>query len=86
MLKKDNLWIGIALGAILPLIVYTLFEVLKSQMTLYAKQSFLNILCIGANVLIFRYFIKQEQDNTAKGILLFTFIYAFVFFYFHFKA
>lgn len=86
MFEKDNLLTGIVVGAILPLLTFALFELLKTQVILYAKDSFLQILCIGANALIFRYFIKKEKDNMAKGVLLVTFIYAFIFFFMYVKV
>lgn len=86
MFKKDHILIGILTGSVLPLITFAFFELLKSQITLYLKDSFIQLLCIGTNALIFRYFIKKEKDQLAKGVLLATFIYAFIFFYLHFNS
>ena len=81
MFKKDNLWVGIVVGICLPLITWGVFLFLKSLTPLYAKDSFLHILCIGTNAVIFRYFIKKEKDQLAKGVLAVTFIYALIFFW-----
>ena len=85
MFKKDNIFIGILIGISLPLLTYCLFAFLKTKMTLYAKDSFLHIMCIGTNALIFRYFIKKEKDQLAKGVLAVTFIYAMIFFWWKFS-
>lgn len=82
MFKEDNFYLGLFIGALLPLITFVLFEVIRQNVEIYAKESFIYILCIGANALIFRYFIKQEKDKLARAVLLVTFIYAFVFFWF----
>lgn len=86
MFKKDSLLIGVLIGIALPLITHFTFILLKSKITLYAKDSFLYILCIGANALIFRYFIKKEKDQLARGVLGVTFIYALIFFWWKYTA
>lgn len=82
MFKEDNFFLGMFIGALLPLLSFTFFEVLGQYIELYAQPSFIYILCIGANALIFRYFIKQEKDKLARAVLFVTFIYAFAFFWF----
>ncbi len=85
MLKEDNFYLGMFIGALLPLLAFTFFEVLQQYVELYTKPSFIYILCIGANALIFRFFIKKEKDNLSKGVLLVTFVYALAFFWFNSK-
>ncbi len=86
MFKKDNFAQGLAIGATLPILTFVLIEFLKTQMEVFARDKFIYIICVGANVLILRYFIKKEFDQTAKGILMVTFIYALLFFYKFFKV
>ena len=83
--KKNNIWLGTAIGLQLPLLLYVLFDWLKTMHPLYVKDGFLNVVCIGVNFLIFRYYVKKEIDKTAQGVLLATFLYAFLFFYWYFN-
>ncbi|MEN5234521.1 hypothetical protein [Sphingobacterium faecium] len=70
---KNNLGIGILLGAIAPLIAYlistytTLFEktVAEKPMLIYAVAVFINLLAI-------RFLFKGEKEALAKGVLAAT--------------
>lgn len=87
--KKDNLWFGLAIGILLPLIVYYLFEAFN----IYTSRELLNkpviiakstsqLIALFFNVLVFRlYMLRWEMDYTGRGILMATFIYAIIFFY-----
>jgi len=86
MFRKDNFAQGMVIGATLPILTYVIIEFIKTQITVFTRENFIYIICVGVNVFIFRYFIKKEFDQTAKGILLVTFIYAFTFFYKFFKV
>jgi hypothetical protein len=87
--KRDNLWLGIAIGIALPLSAYYLFEGLNvySSRQLLDKpvifsKSTSQLIALFMNVLIFRvYMLRWEMDRTGRGILLATFVYALVFFY-----
>jgi hypothetical protein len=82
MAKLNHLVFGIFLGIIAPLICYVGLLFLKTRIELMVKESFLYILCIGINALIFRAYLRNNAEQTAKGVLLVTFIYAFLFFWF----
>ena len=41
----------------------------------------LHLLSLAVNIILFRYFIKKGGENTAKGILLVSFLYILIFFY-----
>ncbi|MCS3556687.1 MULTISPECIES: hypothetical protein [Sphingobacterium] len=72
---KNNLGIGILLGAIAPMIAYllstytTLFEktISEKPMLIYAIAVFMNLLVI-------RFLFKGEKGALAKGVLVATFI------------
>ena len=81
MLKRDNVWLGFALGLILPAIAVFFVEVLKQKLAYLEKDDLLYIGCVALNVLLLRYFFKSHKENTAKGIISATFICAFIFFY-----
>lgn len=82
MFKQDSFIFGLFIGAFLPLMAYIFFALVRQEIELYAKESLIYIFCIGANAIIFRLMIKQEKDNLAKGVLLVTFVYAFLFFWY----
>jgi hypothetical protein len=83
------MWLGIVIGLVLPVAVYYLFEAIN----IYASRDLFNkpvifskstsqLIALFMNVIIFRiYMLRLEFDRTGRGILLSTFIYAFIFFY-----
>jgi hypothetical protein len=88
MLKKDNWWLGIGLGAALPAIFYVLILfILRQAGTTPAgdyllKPSTAMLLALFSNFIVFRYYmVNLKYDLTGRGILLVTFLYAGVFFY-----
>jgi hypothetical protein len=86
---RDSMLLGIAIGAVLPLIVYYLFDLLNVYVSdavfhkpVIISKTTAELIALFANVLVFRfYMISVEMDYTGRGILLSTFIYAFVFCY-----
>ncbi len=92
MLKKDNWILGIAMGILLPMVIYLLVYAAMNRwgtidQTLgiyYIKESTMQLAGIFANMFIFRYYmVNLKYDKTGRGILLATFIYAGVFVYLH---
>ncbi len=90
MLKKDNWALGIAMGVLLPLVIYGLifffvsrYGVVDEIRGIYMmKQSTMQLIGIFSNLFTFRYYmVNLKFDKTGRGILLATFIYAGVFFY-----
>ena len=87
--KRDNLWFGLAIGLVLPVIIFYLFEGINiySSRELFDKpvifaKSTSQLIALFFNVLVFRvYMLRWLLDNTGRGILLATFIYALIFFY-----
>lgn len=80
MFRRNNLYLGIALGACLPALAILLVEFLKVELRTGMRESTIYMICIGLNALLFRQFYKKEKEDTAKGVLLVTFIYALIFF------
>lgn len=74
------MYLGVAFGACLPALAMLLVEVLRLEERLNMRESTIYVICIGLNALLFRQFFKAKRDLTAKGVLLVTFIYAFIFF------
>lgn len=85
-LKKDNLQMGIALGLLLPLIVFlliylvrfnesTLPEFLKTFMAQKGLITFFGVWCLVSNIALFTYYVNTGKDQTAKGIFAVTLLY-----------
>jgi hypothetical protein len=88
MLKKDNMWLGIALGTVLPVVLYLIILlIMKLVGTTPAgdyvlKQSSMVLLALFSNMITFRYYmINLKYDKTGRGILLVTFVCAAIYFY-----
>ncbi len=76
---KDKFYLGVLYGLALPLLAYVFGDMIQEQLAKFMRPNFFYIVCIALNVLIFRFAIKKEYDQLARGILLSTFIYAMIF-------
>jgi len=78
MLDKDKMWIGIAIGIIVPTVVYGIFYLGMEMAGKYVDSTMsekMQLVLIAINAILMRQFlIKREQDNIGRGILLVTFI------------
>ena len=91
MLKKDSWILGIALGIIVPVVLYlviyytnVLLAIQFNHGRLYLQQSTVMLISIFINMFTMRYYLVTKKfDKTGRGILLVTFIFAGVFFYFY---
>ncbi len=91
-LKKDNFFVGLGLGLVLPLPFYALFYgidlLLKSTGLWHGLQQPQNLylLSIVGNLLLFRMtFVSWGNTRTGKGVLLMTIILILGFFFLFFK-
>lgn len=73
MFKRNNLFFGVLLGVIAPLIAYLLSE--HSQLGNRFADKPLTLYAIAGvvNLLILRYFYKQELTRTGGGMVALTF-------------
>lgn len=80
MFKKDNWTLGMAIGIVLPLIIYAIAILILSQWG--EVKSFVYtpnpktpaLIGVVANILAFRYFmVNLKYDKTGRGILFVTF-------------
>ncbi|MDR1757691.1 MAG: hypothetical protein LBR51_01855 [Bacteroidales bacterium] len=87
-LRKDNLWIGVALGLLLPATLFgVLFGVAVLVETLSGKDIWVSgiaqktlLLSIIPNLFILRYYLlKLKYDLTGRGIMVATFVCAIIF-------
>jgi hypothetical protein len=79
---KNSVWLGLAVGFILPGILVSTVWYLMHKYAFLAKADLLLIGCIAVNALLMHYFFKQNKDNVARGIISATFIWAFAFFFY----
>ncbi len=88
MLKKDAWWLGVALGTILPLVLYGIIMLILKQWgtitegVYVLKPSTIKLLALFSNMISFRYYmVNLKFDRTGRGILVVTFAYAAVYFF-----
>ncbi|MFT6849915.1 MAG: hypothetical protein ACJATA_000720 [Sphingobacteriales bacterium] len=86
MFKKDSLILGIIYGTLIPILFFGLTRLIILLGGFMFTDNLVYILCLGVNAIIFRMALKKEKDNIGRGMLLVTFIYAFIFFYFNFQG
>ena len=88
-LKKDELSLGVLIGLVAPLPVAVLFAVILRliQINIHilgnTRITDMLLLGVGTNLLIMRYYIiKLKFENTAKGLIIVSFIIILLFFIF----
>jgi hypothetical protein len=90
-LKKDDTWLGIILGVLGPLAGFLIFYLIKflplgqslsSYLHLFKDNTFLipkvMSLSLLANGVIFFLYTHYQKDQTSRGILVATLVYAIV--------
>ncbi|MCE2496117.1 MAG: hypothetical protein J4F31_06015 [Flavobacteriales bacterium] len=84
ILKRNSLVLGLILGLVIPAALYGfMFWLTTFRPEANFNQDTLLVISITANVILFRqYMMKWDMEESGKGMLFATFVYAFVFFYF----
>ena len=77
---QNSVWAGFGLGIFVPGILVAIVWFVMHRVAFLAKADLLLIGCIGVNALLLKYFFKVNKENTGRGILSATFIWAFLFF------
>lgn len=82
MLKqvKDTVLTGFGLGLLIPGVLVSITWFIMHTVSFLAKADVLLIGCIGVNAILLKYFFKQQKENTGRGVLSATFIWALAFF------
>ena len=94
MLKEDNIMIGIAIGITVPVLGYLLLDGIfglldtleirgPGQTTISFKERTTMLVSLCANLIPFWIMSKMRNDNTMRGILIATAIYAIGWFVFY---
>jgi hypothetical protein len=76
------------MALVLPVIFYFLITLISGFFsTKPLKESTIQLLALAVNLIPFRYYlIRVKADKTGRGILLVTFVFALVYFYFNWSA
>lgn len=72
---KNNLTFGLALGLIFPLLAYLAIAFTAIQDALFAhKPVSLYVVAVTINLIVVRFLYRAKKGETAKGIVLATFL------------
>jgi len=71
---------GFGIGILVPGLLIGVAWYVMHVVSYLAKADLLLICCIGVNALLLKYFFKQNKENTGRGVLSATFIWALAFF------
>jgi thiamine transporter ThiT len=77
---KDSVFVGLAIGMIVPGLLVGIVWFLMHQVSFLAKADLLLIGCIAVNAVLLKAFFKQDKEQLGRGILSATFIWALAFF------
>lgn len=70
----NNIYLGMLIGAVSPLIAFLLTLYTNWGTLLTNKPVGLYVLAAVINLLLLRFYYKRDQENTARGVILVTFI------------
>lgn len=89
ILKRDNTWVGIVLGLLGPVVGFVLVYLIKFLPLGQSLVGYLDVfrgnrflipkvmsLSLLANGVIFFFYTQYQKDETARGILVSTLVYA----------
>jgi Na+(H+)/acetate symporter ActP len=93
ILKTNSVWYGIAIGLIVPVILYFSLSVLVEKLSLeltfgiqLVQEKNIELVSIFLNLFImYPYLQKPDYERTGRGVLLITFIMALLHFFFRYK-
>jgi hypothetical protein len=77
--EKNNIWIGLAIGIIVPFVSFAIFIGITES--LYFRRSTCAILALCINTLIVRFFRGRKHDESLRGIVIATAVYAIAWFF-----
>ena len=82
---RNTVWAGFGIGIFVPGLLVAVVWFIMHKVAFLAKADLLLIGCIGVNALLLKYFFKINKENTGRGILSATFIWAMLFFFYKIK-
>jgi len=82
---RNTVWAGFGIGIFVPGLLVAVVWFIMHKVAFLAKADLLLIGCIGVNALLLKYFFKINKENTGRGVLSATFIWAMLFFFYKIK-
>ncbi|TFF40663.1 hypothetical protein [Mucilaginibacter psychrotolerans] len=83
MFEKNSIGTGLVLGGILPAISWVVFEyILHNDAFIMDKPAVPYLIAVGLNLVLLRYCLKNQLEDTGKGVMMFTFAFMLVVFLF----
>ena len=83
MFKKDTVGLGLFIGAVLPALSWFVFDyILRNDAIIMNKPGVPYLIAALLNLVLMRYLLKVDKDNTAKGIMMTTFAFMLIVFIF----
>lgn len=73
-MNKDNLFFGFLLGLIAPFIAFIMDQFNLTGIDIGDKNLSFYVIAALLNLILMRYYYRNEMGNTARGIILITFI------------
>jgi hypothetical protein len=85
MLNKNTIQSGITMGLILPILAVLIFEVIMHPIWVIANRGLPYFIVVALNLGVLRYFAGKHQEKTVQGIMLITFAFLIVVYFFRFR-
>ncbi|TWR27367.1 hypothetical protein FPZ43_12845 [Mucilaginibacter pallidiroseus] len=83
MFNRDSVGLGLVAGAVLPVLSWFVFDyILQNDAIIMNKPGVPYLIAALLNLLLMRYLLKVDKDNTAKGVMMTTFAFMLVVFIF----
>lgn len=73
-MKKNNFSFGLFLGSLAPVLAYVVSYFELTGIDVGEKKLSFYVLAALVNLLLLRYYYRNEWSNTARGIILITFM------------
>lgn len=73
-MKRNHISFGLLLGSLAPLLAYVISHFNLTGIDLGEKKMTFYVLAALVNLLLVRYYYRNEMSNTARGIILITFL------------
>jgi len=82
MLNKNNMLTGVLAALIFPAIAFGAAYLLKYNELIINKPALPYFVAIALNLLLLRFCLKRDMGETAKGVILATFVFMVLLFIF----
>jgi len=90
ILRRDNIWFGMFIGLLIPVLAFLLFNYANSlalkhyNVDQIVKPVAIQLFAMCTNLPLFRlYMLKWDMEQSGKGMLMATFLLAFVYIFLH---